>query len=358
MSDETPTAAQRPLWKRVLPIAIAVGIVVVIFGWVLPQFIDYEAVWRGIGRLDGLEWAILVLATALWVVPEAWVYVASQPGLALRQGAMMFFVVNTLVNVPPGGLDLVARYQMTRSWGYPPSSATSGTLISWVAGTAGKLIMPLLAVLVLAAYNLSDGVVDLAALLSLVAFVVVAGFLGLVLRSPELALRVGQGLGRAVRWLAARFGRTSTFDFGAMVQRFREQSADVLRARWHVTVASGLSAQLAMFLVLFLTLRFIGVDSEQLAWPIAFAVFALVAMLNAIPIFGVPGIAEALYIGAFTAVAGRESADLIAAAVFVFRVLTWLAPIAGGGFAYNRWRATLRKQGGAPLAPAEEAGGA
>jgi hypothetical protein len=59
-------------------------------------------------------------------------------------------VANTLANVPPGGLDLISRYQMTRSWGFPASSATSATVASRIFANVAKLILPVLAVLILA----------------------------------------------------------------------------------------------------------------------------------------------------------------------------------------------------------------
>jgi uncharacterized membrane protein YbhN (UPF0104 family) len=36
--------------------------------------------------------------------------------------------------------------------------------------------------------------------------------------------------------------------------------------------------------------------------------------------------------------AGQGSADQIAAAVFVFRLITWLLPIPVGGVSYTRWK--------------------
>jgi hypothetical protein len=60
-------------------------IVVVIFGWVLPQFIDYESVFRAIGEIDAFEWIALVIAAALRFIPEGWVFVAAPPGLTTYQ---------------------------------------------------------------------------------------------------------------------------------------------------------------------------------------------------------------------------------------------------------------------------------
>lgn len=55
MENGAPDSNKTPLWKRLLPIVIGVGIMVFLFGWVLPQFIDYEAVFRAIGSISAFE---------------------------------------------------------------------------------------------------------------------------------------------------------------------------------------------------------------------------------------------------------------------------------------------------------------
>lgn len=123
------------LWKRLLPIIGGLAIVVVLFGWVLPQFIGYEAVFRAIGKIDAVEWLVLIVVAGIRFLPEGWIYVAAQPGLSMGQGVRLFVVAETLSNVPPGGLDLVSRYQMTRSWGFEASASTSATIASWIFTT-------------------------------------------------------------------------------------------------------------------------------------------------------------------------------------------------------------------------------
>lgn len=73
------------------------------------------------------------------------------------------------------------------------------------------------------------------------------------------------------------------------------------------------------------------------------------ALEATIPIFNIPGIAEATYISIFSGVVGAESADAVAAAVFVFRILTWLAPIPFGRIAFTRWRDQVGKRGDVDL---------
>ena len=67
--------------------------------------------------------------------------------------------------------------------------------------------------------------------------------------------------------------------------------------------------------------------------------------LTVIPIFNLPGITELILISTLSRYAGSGLSDEIAAAVFVYRILTWLLPIPFGGFAFNSWRDSLRESG-------------
>lgn len=357
MADRTPPD-RGPLWKRLVPVLVAVGIVVYLFGWVLPQLIDYRAVFRAIGTIDLVEWIVLVMAAALRVIPEGWVYAAAQPGLSARQGTSLFLVSNALSNVPPGGLDVVSRYQMTRSWGFSAGSATSATLLSWISVTVGRLLVPVVAVFVLGLRGVADGDLDAAAVVGLLVALVIGAVLVLVLRSPRLAIRAGDVLGRFVTWALGLFGRSATTDFGALLREFHTQSADVLQTRWRLSLATGLAAQAATYVVLFLSLRFVGLGSDDLHWSAALAAFALVAIVTTVPLLNIPGIAETVYIAVLTEAAGTGSSDRIAAAVFVFRLLTWLAPIVVGGLAFSRWREGMRRRADADGVDAVDDAGA
>lgn len=356
-NDEAGTASVKaPLWKRLLPIIGGLAIVVVLFGWVLPQFIDYEAVFRAIRNIDALEWLILLVVAAARFVPEGWIYLAAQPGLSIGQGVQLFLVSETLSNVPPGGLDLISRYQMTRSWGYPASSSTSATIASWVFTTVSKLVLPIAAVAFLAVRRVRSDDLDLLAVIAFVLVVIGAGGLYLVLRSPGLAGRVGDLLGRGVHRVAGLFRREVKTDFRTLVLEFREQSSEVLRRRSLLGVTAGVTARLLAFAVLLLAIRFVGIGSDQLHWSEAFGAFAIVMVLTVIPIFNMPGISEAILIGVFNAAAGGGAADQVAAAVFVYRILTWLLPIPFGGFAFNRWRDQVRAAGETDLLDAFDDG--
>ena len=346
MSDAAaPESAKQPLWKRLLPIVIGVGIMVFLFGWVLPQFIDYEAVFRAIGNISGPAWILLLVAAALRFIPEGWVYLAAQPGLTTRQGTQLFLVAETLSNVPPGGLDLISRFQMTRSWGFSAASSTSATIASWVFTTLSKLVLPIAAVAFLAIDHVQEDGLDSLAFIALI--VVVVGSIGvaLVLRSPRLATWIGDLLGAVVGWVMGLFRKEPKTDFRKLMHDFRNQASDVLSTRTHWGVLAGLAARIAAFAVLLIAVRSVGITAEAVAWPVVFAAFAAVMTVGVIPIFNLPGITEVILIGTLSRYAGSGLSDEIAAAVFVYRILTWLLPIPFGGFAFNAWRNSVRASG-------------
>ncbi len=137
---------------------------------------------------------------------------------------------------------------------------------------------------------------------------------------------------------------------------FRVQASDVLKTRTHWGFLAGLAARIASFLVLIVAVRAVGISADSVSWTIVFAAFAVIMAITVIPIFNMPGITEFILIASLTAFAGREFSDEIAAAVFVYRILTWLAPIPFGGFAFNRWRDDIRKSGDTDLLDAFESG--
>ena len=124
-----------------------------------------------------------------------------------------------------------------------------------------------------------------------------------------------------------------------------EQSRDTLALEAHLGLAAGLAARLAAFTVLLVAVRAVGIPSDEVSWTIIFAAFAVVMTVSVIPIFNLPGITEVILISTLSQYAGSEYADEIAAAVFVYRILTWLLPVPLGGFAFTRWRDEVRASG-------------
>jgi uncharacterized protein (TIRG00374 family) len=135
--------------------------------------------------------------------------------------------------------------------------------------------------------------------------------------------------------------------------KFRDRTALLLHARWHWITVATLVSHLSLFLVLLMALRFVGVGAEQVSTAEALAVFAFARLLTAIPFTpGGLGVIELAMITGLAAAGGPRA--LVAAAVLVYRALTFVLPIPVGLGTYLFWRhnrSWRREPGAAPRTP-------
>ena len=119
--------------------------------------------------------------------------------------------------------------------------------------------------------------------------------------------------------------------------RFRSQALGLLRRRWHVITIATLAGHLAVFLLLVVCLRVIGITDAEVTVVEAFAAWALVRILGALPLTpaGV-GFVEVGLTGALVAF-GAPNAEAVAATL-LYRALTVLPTLALGLVAVATWR--------------------
>jgi putative heme transporter len=124
---------------------------------------------------------------------------------------------------------------------------------------------------------------------------------------------------------------------GQATVKFRSRAGGLLRRRWPAITAAALVSHLSLYLVLLVRLRNVGVPDDAVGWAEVLFVFASTRLLTAVRFTpGGAGVVEALLIGGLVA-AGGERAE-VAAAVLLFRALTWLLPVPIGGLSYLAWR--------------------
>ena len=124
---------------------------------------------------------------------------------------------------------------------------------------------------------------------------------------------------------------------------------ELLRRRWLALTVSTLASHLALFLVLFVSIRAIGVSGSQVNFAEALAVFSFARLVSAFPVTPAGlGVVELSYIGGLIW-AGAGRTDAVAASL-LFRALTYLLQIPLGGITYliwqrtrDRWRRTDRR---------------
>jgi uncharacterized membrane protein YbhN (UPF0104 family) len=194
------------------------------------------------------------------------------------------------------------------------------------------LVMPAIGLVLLSTQSEVPGSVWTLALIGLAVSLVLLVLALLIIRSEQFARRFGARLGRFLNWLRGMARRPPGEDLGETVVTWRRDVVDIFRARALGLVGLFVLREVATYLVLLVSLRGMGVESQVLTPVEIFAVYTVVRLATLVEITpGNVGITEALYISALDWAAGGRESDAIVAAVFVFRMFTYLGPILFGG---------------------------
>lgn len=334
-----PAAPHRAAWRRFLPPILSLLLIGAVFFWFLPQFTSISAVWASVRAMSWLQLTVLLVA-ALWnLASYQFVMTATMPGLTFRQALVSSESTTAVSNTVVGGaaVALGMTYAMNSSWGFSRNRTSVSLLVSGLWNNFTKLGLPVLALALLAFESAPGGGRLAAGLLGIAGLIAGVVALWLLLRSRESATRLGLRLGRAASAVLRLVRRPPVHGWEKATAKFRDRTVLLLRARWHWITLATVVSHLSLFLVLLLALRFVGVTSAQVSWLEALAVFAFARLLTAIPFTpGGLGVIELALITGLSAAGGDRA--LVAAAVLVFRALTFVLPIPIGLGTYIFWR--------------------
>jgi putative heme transporter len=334
-----PGSRRGPSWRQVLGSLLSVVLVAGVVFWFLPQFTSLGDVWASVRSMTWLEVTVLVVA-ALWnLATYQFVMTATMPGLTFRQAAVSTETTTAVSNTVVGGaaIAVALTYAMNSSWGFSRSRTSVSLLVSGLWNNFAKLGLPVVALVLLAFQSRPSTGRVLAGLAGVAGLVVAVLALGMLLRSRESAVRLGTLAGRVASAVVRPFGRPPVQGWERATGKFRDRTALLLRARWLRITLATLVSHLSLFLVLLLALRSVGVDATQVSWVEALAVFAFARLLTAVPFTpGGLGVVELALITGLSAAGGTRA--LVAAAVLVFRALTFVLPIPIGLATYVFWR--------------------
>jgi uncharacterized protein (TIRG00374 family) len=315
-------------------------LIVVIFYFLLKK-IDLAEVWDAIRSMTWLELSTLGLL-AIWnLCTYAFVWMSVTPGLSFGRAMLMTQSTTAIANTVPGGsaIGIGMTYAMLGSWGYSRSRSTTAVLVSGVWNSFIKLGMPVLALALLALQGSATGGRVTAALLGIAGLVGSVAVFALILRSEDMARRIGLLAGRAASRVLALLRRPPVRGWELATVKFRSRTIDLVARRWLSITVTSLVSHLSLYLVLLVALRDVGVSEAQVGWVEVLAVFAFARLATAIPFTpGGVGFVEAVLIGGLTAAGGVRAE--VTAAVLVYRALTWGLPIVVGVGCYAWWRRT------------------
>jgi uncharacterized protein (TIRG00374 family) len=340
-SSQVGGQTRKPLgWKRIVGYVISLLIVVAIFWWAIPKFADYRDVWAAMKTLTPIETWSLVAATIFNLVTYWLANQAALPGLGIGKAAVLTQTTTTVANtLPAGGAIAVGlTYSILDSWGFTGTSVALFVGVTGIWNIFTKLALPMLALVFLALGGHLTTTYILAAIFGVVVLSVAVGMFALLFRSEEFAIRIGNWMGRVASSLRGLLHKPPVTTWGDGAARFRRDTIVLVEHRWlRLSLMTALS-QVALFFVLLLSLRHLGVSEQEISTAEAFAVYAFSRLLSAVPITpGAVGVIDLGYIGGLTAFGGEEKAAIVAA-VLLFRLLTYGIQIPIGGFTYIIWR--------------------
>ena len=341
MSDGTPTRRRRltKTHKRILGGTGSIVVVVAVFVFVLPQFASYRDVLDVIRQLSWQDWLLLAGAVTLNLAtfPPPWM--AALPGLGFREAMAMTQASTALSIVSPAGaaVGMAASYSMLRSWKFGSAAVALAVAVAGIWNQLLNLAFPVVALALLTAQDQDQPALRTAALIGVVVLAVAVTAFALVLSRSEWAWRIGDLAARLANRLLRLVRRGPVEWGGASFARFRSQALGLLRRRWHVITIATLAGHLTVFVLLVVCLRVVGVSDSEVTATQAFAAWALVRILGALPLTpaGV-GIVEVGLTGALVAF-GAPNAEAVAATL-LYRALTVLPTLGLGLLAAATWR--------------------
>lgn len=354
-AGRAPGRTQRIRAKRVLSVAASVAIVFGVFWYFLPQYTSVSEVWRYIRDLSWQQ-DVLLGVVAVWNLCTYWfVMVSTMPGLTYRQAMVVTESSTAVSNTLPGGgaVGIALSFSMYSSWGFSKSRSTVSLVVSGIWNNFAKLGGPILALALLALYESPSGGRLVAAAVGIAALVAAVAVFAGILRSERWAEWFGDALARVLARPLRLVHRPAPTGWGHAVVTFRRRVIGLVRARWLRITLTTLVSHGSLYGVLLVCLRVVGVPAGDVNWASALVVFTFARLLTALPITpGGLGIVEVALITGMSAVGGDRAQ--VAAAVLLFRALTYVLPIPFGLCTYVFWRRNRswrRATGTAPRPP-------
>jgi len=319
--------------------AIGLAVVVLTFAVVLPKIANYGDVWQTLERLERPWLFALAGAVLVNVVTYAPPWMIALPGLRFRQALPFTQASTALTYVAPGGgiVGMAGSYGLLRTWGFKTTEVARAVTLTGIWNQLANLLLPVVGVLLLSIEGERDAVLTTAAVVGAVVFTVAVGLLTLVLWSDSFARSIGQV---AERVLARAYGILRRQPPVAVPERLvalRRETVDLIRERWPSLTVAAVVGNLAVFLVLLVSLRGLGVGSSEITWAEAFAGWSLARTLQLIPL--TPGGVGPVELGLTGILVGFGGANAgVVAAVLVYRAATVFPTLALGLLTVAAWR--------------------
>jgi putative heme transporter len=321
-----PTTDRRSILIRIL---VLVAVMAFVLLGVLPRLVDYSAVQATIATLTTVELVAIVAATLLAYLANAWPSRVLVPGLSWRRALASDISARAVVSTIPGPTDIATRFVLYRQWAIPTDVASAGIALAAFTEVVSTFALPLIATmgLVVSGNAIRPSVIWLT-LIGIVVFAIAAILLVAISRSEGAARRLGEGLDWLAKHIWPLVRKKPPTGIVDNTLAIRDRSSGILSRSGVAGFGAAIGAKLAWFLVFEVCLWAVGVPWDVLSPVAVLAAMAVVGVVSFVPITpGAVGVSEVAYVGILSSVTGQAAAGEITAAVLLFRVAQWLAPI-------------------------------
>ncbi|MCU0299129.1 MAG: hypothetical protein MUF33_11510, partial [Candidatus Nanopelagicales bacterium] len=191
--DAEPEIPKLDKKKSIIAGVITVVTLIIVFAGILPKLGNYSAAWDSVQAMSNLDKASLLVA----IIVNLWVYVfplmAAIPGLKYNPAFVVRQTSFTISNaVPAGGaVGLGVQYAMLSGYKVSSAAATTGIAITSVWSLFMTLGLPVIGVLLLLLSGENPSQYLTAAIVGLVTIGGAILVFTLILRSEELARKIG-----------------------------------------------------------------------------------------------------------------------------------------------------------------------
>ena len=215
-----PTAETPSIGKRILSAGITILVLVLVFGFVIPQFSDYRAMADYVADISITGWLVVGALTVAFLVAYPVVLTTVLRTLRFREAFVNHMTGTAITNTLPSGgaFALALNYAMYLSWGFTPQSVSAGLLAAGVWDWYGRIALPVLAVV---------GIAIFAEALPWMWFVSIGGaawvafsiwLMVVILRSESAAEAIARWVDRVATRVSGWLNRTPPAAYEAMLQ--------------------------------------------------------------------------------------------------------------------------------------------
>jgi uncharacterized protein (TIRG00374 family) len=335
--------------KQFITIGIAIVVIGLTFAFVLPKIADYRSVWSVITTLSWLSILALVGATILNIVTFAPPWVVCMPKLGFVRALVVTQASTATTYVAPGGAapGMAVSFGMLRAWRFTSRqvAVTVAVLGVWNQMIIFGSVPFSLALLAIVGEH--DPLLQSFAFVGLAVFLAGVALFTAVMWSESLARWAGDTAARLTNRVLGIVHKGPVGFGGHSLVGFRSDALDLLRTKWHLITLSTLAGQLSVFLLLYTTVRVLGIGSSELLGVEIFAAWTVSKLIGSLPITpGGVGVVE-LGLTSLLIAFGAPRADAVAATL-VYRALTVVPTIILGLVAAATWKRYHRPEVEAP----------